>query len=69
MIIQGEPPNVETIDTIIKDFAKKAGTIYVERTAGDYTWEGFLTAFLGTVRQFEAERIIWPAFPYTEGDK
>lgn len=66
MIYQGEPPKVESIDTIIKDFAKKAETIYENGTAGDYTWEGFLTAFLRTVRQFEAERIIWPAFPHTE---
>lgn len=63
MIYQGEPPKVETIDTIVKDFAKKAETIYENRTAGDYTWEGFLSSFLGTVRQFEAERAIWPAFP------
>lgn len=37
---------VSTQDSTIKNYAERARAIYENRTAGDFTWEGFLSCFL-----------------------
>lgn len=38
--------NISAQDSAIKNYAERARSIYANRTAGDFTWEGFLSCFL-----------------------
>ena len=57
-VLPEDKMTIERIDEIIEAYAKKAHEIYVNRTAGDYTWTGFLAAFLTDVDVFRGSDLI-----------
>lgn len=57
-VLPEDKMTVERIDEIIKAYAKKAHEIYVSRTAGDYTWIGFLASFLTDVNEFRRNGLL-----------
>lgn len=44
------------MDDLIKKYAAKAGRIYDNRTAGDFTWHGLLADFVREMAKIEGER-------------
>ena len=40
------------LDVVFKNYATRAEVIYRNQTAGDFTWEGFLSCFLADAKKY-----------------
>lgn len=54
------PP--KDLTDVVRTFADEAALIYEQRTAGDYTWVGFLYAFLTAASVFVESQVVIPPF-------